>query len=183
MQVQYGRFTNALSAAILGKAKGVVQYLMEKGNAYVNVQFRIGSCIKYGSALALVASDEALSNELENLVYQTNAEVDARHLSGSSANLLIPNTNFRVTSGFPKTYSMTHESGMKLTTHFCENCGSLLYKVGDREEFKGAVIVLAGTLDDEEEFEKAKPEAEFFVKHRVGWWPELGDAMQLGEFS
>ncbi|KAB8228004.1 Mss4-like protein [Aspergillus alliaceus] len=103
--------------------------------------------------------------------------------SGSSANLLIPNTNFRVTSGFPKTYSMTHESGMKLTTHFCENCGSLLYKVGDREEFKGAVIVLAGTLDDEEEFEKAKPEAEFFVKHRVGWWPELGDAMQLGEFS
>ncbi|BAE61372.1 unnamed protein product [Aspergillus oryzae RIB40] len=78
---------------------------------------------------------------------------------------------------------MTHESGMNLTTRFCENCGSLLYKTGDREGFEGAVIVLAGTLDNTEDFEKAKPEAEFFVKHRVGWWPGLGFATQLKEFD
>ncbi|RAQ73517.1 hypothetical protein AFCA_008002 [Aspergillus flavus] len=103
--------------------------------------------------------------------------------SGSSANLLIPESHFRITSGSPKTYSMTHESGMNLTTRFCENCGSLLYKTGDREGFEGAVIVLAGTLDNTEDFEKAKPEAEFFVKHRVGWWPGLGFATQLKEFE
>ncbi|KAF7591894.1 hypothetical protein BBP40_000941 [Aspergillus hancockii] len=68
--------------------------------------------------------------------------------SGSSTNVLIPQDHFHITSGEPKTFSMTHESGMHLTTHFCGNCGNLLYKTADREEFKGAVIVLAGTLDD-----------------------------------
>ncbi|KAE8358396.1 Mss4-like protein, partial [Aspergillus caelatus] len=102
--------------------------------------------------------------------------------SGSSTNILIPGSHFRLTSGSPQTYSMTHESGMNLTTHFCENCGVFLYKTADSEEFKGGIIVLAGTLDDAEEFEKAKPEAEFFIKHRAGWWPGLGFATQLQEF-
>ncbi|KAE8155954.1 hypothetical protein BDV40DRAFT_282491 [Aspergillus tamarii] len=78
---------------------------------------------------------------------------------------------------------MTHETGMNLKTHFCENCGGLLYKTADRKEFEGAVIVLAGTLDDAEDFEKAKPEAEFFVKHRAGWWPNLSFATQLEDFD
>ncbi|KNG84756.1 hypothetical protein ANOM_006680 [Aspergillus nomiae NRRL 13137] len=103
--------------------------------------------------------------------------------SGSSANVLIPDNHFRITSGSPKTYSMIHESGMHLTTHFCENCGSLLYKTGDREEFKGSVIVLAGTLDRAEDFEKAKPDAELFAKHRVGWWPRLDFASQMNNFD
>ncbi|KAE8375405.1 Mss4-like protein [Aspergillus bertholletiae] len=103
--------------------------------------------------------------------------------SGSSANVLVSESHFRITSGAPKTFSMVHESGMNLTTHFCENCGTLLYKEGDLEEFKGSVIILAGTLDDAEDFEKAKPEAELFVKHRASWWPELRYAAQLKEFN
>ncbi|KAE8350465.1 DUF636 domain protein [Aspergillus coremiiformis] len=102
--------------------------------------------------------------------------------SGSSANLLIPTTHFRITSGAPKSYTSTHESGMKLTTHFCPTCGILLYKEADRKEFQSAVIVLAGTLDRAEDFEKAKPEAEFYVKDRASWWPGL-DVQQLREFS
>jgi hypothetical protein len=72
---------------------------------------------------------------------------------------------------------------MHLTTHFCENCGILLYKTADREEFQGGVIVLAGTLDDPLGLETAKPEAEFFVKHRAGWWPSLEGAKQCVGFT
>ncbi|GIJ85585.1 hypothetical protein Asppvi_004444 [Aspergillus pseudoviridinutans] len=103
--------------------------------------------------------------------------------SASSVNLLVPQDHFHLVKGTPKGYHQTHESGMHMTLHFCGNCGSLLYKTADRKEFEGGVIVLAGTLDDPRALDDAKPEAEFFVKHRASWWPALADAKQLQEFD
>ncbi|KAB8276382.1 ankyrin repeat-containing domain protein [Aspergillus minisclerotigenes] len=181
LQLQFGLFCTALVAALSVGSRDMVQFLVEEGNANINLQFTCGLKENVGSTLeyAMMYSRESKMGLLEYLFFFTSTILS----SGSSANLLIPESHFRITSGSPKTYSMTHESGMNLTTRFCENCGSLLYKTGDREGFEGAVIVLAGTLDNTEEFEKAKPEAEFFVKHRVGWWPGLGFATQLKEFD
>jgi hypothetical protein len=103
--------------------------------------------------------------------------------SGSSVNLLVPQDHFHLVKGTAKEHHETHESGMHLTLHFCGNCGCLLYKTADRKEFEDGVIVLAGTLDDPQALDDAKPEAEFFVKERPSWWPALDDAKQLQGFD
>ncbi|KAB8242510.1 ankyrin repeat-containing domain protein [Aspergillus flavus] len=173
-QLRFGHTNTALTTAVETGSRDIVQLLVEEGNANINLQSTCGGDRNFGSTLEYAIAYSSLIELFFKSVMLS---------SGSSANLLIPESHFRITSGSPKTYSMTHESGMNLTTRFCENCGSLLYKTGDREGFEGAVIVLAGTLDNTEDFEKAKPEAEFFVKHRVGWWPGLGFATQLKEFE
>lgn len=73
-----------------------------------------------------------------------------------------------------------HESGKKLTVYFCGDCGSTLYKT--HELFPGKVVVLAGTLDDAEGLEQAKPQVELFTKHRASWLPVLSWADQKDEF-
>jgi hypothetical protein len=84
-----------------------------------------------------------------------------------------------------KTYSMTHPSGMTLTFHFCDNCGTRLYKEGDAEAFKGIAIVQAGTLDGGDGgmgLEDVKLGAELYVKDRVGWLGEVKGTGQCQEF-
>ncbi|KAL2826413.1 DUF636 domain protein [Aspergillus cavernicola] len=105
--------------------------------------------------------------------------------SSSSVNLLVPTDHFRLTAGKPqlKEYHLTHESGMHMTTHFCGECGSLLYKTADKPEFAGDVIVLAGTVDDPQAWDEAKPDAEFFVGERASWWKGVGGARQLSGFT
>jgi hypothetical protein len=103
--------------------------------------------------------------------------------SGSSVNLLVPQDHFHLVKGAAKEHHETHESGMHLTLHFCGNCGCLLYKTADRKEFEDGVILLAGTLDDPQALDDAKPEAEFFVNERPSWWPALDDAKQLQGFD
>jgi hypothetical protein len=88
-----------------------------------------------------------------------------------------------VTSGTPKEFSKTHESGMELTVFFCDNCGSVIHKEGDTDAFRGLVIVQAGTLDDAEGLDMEKPGAELYVKHRASWLPEVAGAGQMQEFS
>ena len=97
----------------------------------------------------------------------------------NSVNLLLPEDKLRVTDGTAKEYSSLHESGVKLTVHFCANCGCTIYKT--HEKFPGMVIVLAGTLDDAG-VENTKPKSELYSKHRVGWLPTLNWAEQKVEF-
>lgn len=97
--------------------------------------------------------------------------------------MLVPKENFHVTAGSPKQYDATHESGMALSIHFCDTCGTPLYKTADRESFLGKVIVQAGTLDDASMLDHAKPGMELYVKHRVGWLSELGEVQQNQEFG
>ena len=97
-------------------------------------------------------------------------------------NLLVPEGEFRVTDGSPKDYTVTHESGMKLTVHFCDNCGGVIYKTADNDLFRGYAIVQAGTLDDQEGLEQAKPEMELYTKYRAPWLSNLDWAAQKQGF-
>lgn len=108
-----------------------------------------------------------------------------RKLSGSTytTNICIPEDSYRITSGTPKTYDWTHESGMKMEFSFCGDCGVTVSKTGDNDAFKGLIIVQAGTLDDEKGLERAAPATELYVKNRVSWIPELAGVGQMQEFS
>ena len=92
----------------------------------------------------------------------------------------MPEDKLHVTEGSTKSYTQTHESGEKLTVNFCDDCGCAIYKT--HESFPGNAIVLAGTLDEPEALEQAKPEAELFTKHRVQWLSSLEGAKQKMEF-
>ncbi|CAP98651.1 hypothetical protein E8E15_010521 [Penicillium rubens] len=98
----------------------------------------------------------------------------------NTLNLLVPEDRFRVTDGSPIKYTEMHESGMKLTVHFCSKCGCSIYKT--HEKFPGMVVILAGTLDGPDALEQSKPEAELYSQHRVGWLPNFDWAEQREEF-
>ncbi|KAH5578449.1 hypothetical protein HBI24_162690 [Parastagonospora nodorum] len=69
-----------------------------------------------------------------------------------------------------KTYSTKHsvQSGKTMTNYFCQTCGTLMYRVGER--FPGWRILRLGTLDDLDLVEGVmKPRFEQFVKSRAGW--------------
>jgi hypothetical protein len=71
---------------------------------------------------------------------------------------------------------------MNLTYCFCGTCGCLLTKTADADAFKGVVLVVAGSLDDEGGVAAAEPGAEFYVKNRAPWLPELNGKQQAKEF-
>lgn len=95
-------------------------------------------------------------------------------------NLLLPDDQFRVIHGSATQFTEIHESGMKLTVNFCNKCGSTIYKT--HEKFPGMVVILAGTLDEPDALEQAKPEAELYYQYRVKWLPEFGWAEKKMEF-
>ncbi|KAJ9605638.1 hypothetical protein H2200_009487 [Cladophialophora chaetospira] len=111
--------------------------------------------------------------------------VTCRHVSGSvfTTNIVVPEGNFKVTSGKPKTYATTQDSGMTLTYSFCENCGCVINKIGDAEAFRGVTLIVAGSLDDESGVGDAEPGVEFYVSKRASWLPELVGKGQMKEFS
>lgn len=108
--------------------------------------------------------------------------LSCRKISGStnSLNLLLPEDKFNVIAGSAKSYTSTHESGKKLTVYFCGDCGSAIYKT--HELFPGMVVILAGTLDDPQGVEQAKPVVELYSKHRVSWLPGFSWTEQKDEF-
>ncbi|KAJ5466684.1 hypothetical protein N7539_009413 [Penicillium diatomitis] len=100
--------------------------------------------------------------------------------STNTFNLLLPHDKLTITSGTPKQYTETHESGENLTVFFCGDCGSAVYKTHGL--FPEKVVLLAGTLDDADGLEQAKPQVELFVKHRPSWLNGLDWADQKMEF-
>ncbi|KAL1725144.1 Mss4-like protein [Schizophyllum commune] len=65
--------------------------------------------------------------------------------------------------------SKTIGSGHTMTNHFCSNCGTLMYRVG--EGFPGMSILRIGTVDDFSLHEtKLRPRREQYVKDRVDWF-------------
>jgi hypothetical protein len=87
----------------------------------------------------------------------------------------VPEDGFKLTSGTPKTISKTADGGNKITSHFCGDCGSTLYR--DGASFPGLKIVKAGTVDGDV-LTEAKPGVELFASHRIGWVPEMDGAAQ-----
>lgn len=103
--------------------------------------------------------------------------LDCRKISGSthSVNFLVPEADF-VVSGNLKSISKTADSGNPITSYFCPDCGSTLYREGP--SFAGVKIIKAGVLDGDV-LEKGKPEGELFPKHRVPWQPQMEGAAQM----
>jgi hypothetical protein len=78
-----------------------------------------------------------------------------------------------------KTFSQaeTIGSGKTMTNYFCSNCGSLMYRVGER--FPGYSILRLGTVDDFSLHEtKLKPQIEQYVGSRVSWFTGVDGAIK-----
>ena len=92
--------------------------------------------------------------------------------SGStySTNLAVAEEDFKV-SGSPKSISKKADGGNTITSYFCGDCGSTLFRAGDT--FKGMRIVKAGVMDDYSALNEAQPGVELFTEHRVKWVPQV----------
>lgn len=109
--------------------------------------------------------------------------LDCRKISGStySTNMIIKEDDFKVLSGNPKPISKTANSGNTITSYFCGDCGSTMWR--DGPGFRGLKVIKAGTLDDVDALAKAKPTAELFTLTRVDWVNEIPGAAQKQTMS
>ncbi|KAM3079049.1 hypothetical protein ACMFMF_003978 [Clarireedia jacksonii] len=80
-------------------------------------------------------------------------------------------------AGKPKTISKKADSGNEITSHFCGDCGTTIYRTGD--SFPGKVVLKAGVLDDANWPNEHVPKGELFVSERVKWMPAISDADQM----
>lgn len=79
--------------------------------------------------------------------------------------------------------STTIRSGGLMTNYFCGQCGTLMYRVG--EKFPGVSILRTGTVDDFSLAEtKLRPQVEQFIENRAAWQrPIEGVPQVVGMFS
>lgn len=76
---------------------------------------------------------------------------------------------FSVIQGMPKAFPKTADSGKTITSYFCGDCGSTLWR--ETETYGDTKIIKAGTLDGE--MDGVKPAVELFTKNRVSWVPAV----------
>ncbi|KAI0407291.1 carbohydrate-binding module family 43 protein [Xylaria palmicola] len=109
--------------------------------------------------------------------------LDCRRISGStySTNLIVAGPNFKLLSGAPKAIPKVSDSGREIVSHFCGDCGSTLWR--DGASFGDGKVIKAGTLDDLDALEKAKPAVELFARHRPSWVPELSSIIGAAALS
>jgi hypothetical protein len=99
--------------------------------------------------------------------------LDDRKITGSlfgSANLMVMVDGLKTTKGVLKTYSKVAESGNTVTSYFCENCGSTLYRTSTG--YPGVVMIKAGCVDDLNAAD-AKPVLELFGRSHIEWIPYI----------
>ncbi|KAF4978214.1 hypothetical protein FZEAL_5375 [Fusarium zealandicum] len=106
-----------------------------------------------------------------------------RKVSGgaNTVNFAVPEGNFTLESGQPKTYAADHEWGMVLTLFFCSECGNTLWKESTAPHFKGLKLVQAGTLTDAKKI-CGPVQAEFYAPERADWLSPLANAAQKDDF-
>ncbi|KAI4719945.1 hypothetical protein E4T48_03804 [Aureobasidium sp. EXF-10727] len=109
---------------------------------------------------------------------------DCRKISGSaySTNIVIPSASFSLLSGQPKKYSAKADSGRTVTTVFCGECGSSLWREGDMSTAEGILVVRVGVLDGEGVVDEARPKAELYVCGRAQWVEGVEGTEQLEKF-
>ena len=84
-----------------------------------------------------------------------------------------------MTAGTPRTVSKTAETtGNTVTSHFCGDCGSTLFRTGPTFG-DGVTVLKVGVMDDPSALDDARPAVELFVGNRVAWVPELSDTLKL----
>jgi len=107
---------------------------------------------------------------------------DCRKISGGnySNNIVVPVTNFKILSGTPKEISKIADSGKEITSSFCGDCGTTLWRHGDAFGGRdGMRLIKAGILDDLNVINSIKPGAELFSPERVSWVPAVDGAGQM----
>jgi hypothetical protein len=94
--------------------------------------------------------------------------LDCRKTTGSvfSTNVLVEGDGFSLTKGKPKEFKTTARSGKTITSFFCGDCGTTIWR--ETETYGTNKIIKAGTLDGDS-LEDAKPLAELFVGNRPSW--------------
>ena len=93
--------------------------------------------------------------------------LDCKKASGGEAAVFfgVPEDDFTLTSGTPKAFHYTAESGKGLDRNFCPECGARVFS-SNLESFPGLVFVTLGSLDDRSGI---APGLEMFVKRRLDW--------------
>lgn len=77
----------------------------------------------------------------------------------------VPETDFTLTSGEPKAFRYTADSGYTLDRNFCPECGARLFTT-HLGGFPGMVFVQLGSLDNPDGI---VPKLEIFTKRRLKW--------------
>ena len=95
--------------------------------------------------------------------------------------MVIKEDGFKVLSGNAKTIPKTGDSGNTITSHFCGDCGSTMWR--DGLGFPGLKIIKMGTLDDVDALAKANPTVELYAPRRVDWVTEIPGAAQKQTIS
>jgi hypothetical protein len=106
-----------------------------------------------------------------------------RRLTGTTYTtcILVPRSALRIISGTPRRNHFTQESGLKVETSFCGDCGGMLGKTTDDPAFADVFILFAGLLD--EDISNFNPDTELWVKYRASWITPIQSAAQAQEFS
>ena len=81
----------------------------------------------------------------------------------------VPEDDFTLISGQPKSFHYIAQSGKGLDRNFCPNCGARLF-TSNLESFPGTVFVTIGSLDQPDGIE---PKLEMFTKRRLKWMKAL----------
>jgi hypothetical protein len=102
---------------------------------------------------------------------------DCQKITGStySTNIVVPGENFKV-EGNSKEILKIVDSGNKITSYFCGDCGFTLYR--DGPTFGPNKVVKVGVMDDPNALNDAKPAVELYAGERVSWVPEHPGAGQ-----
>ncbi|KPI34467.1 uncharacterized protein AB675_4057 [Cyphellophora attinorum] len=104
---------------------------------------------------------------------------DCRKISGGlySHNIVVPVSAFNITSGKStlKEISKTADSGKSITSAFCTDCGTTVFRYGDSFGGPdGMRIIKAGVLDDVDVLNNTKPGAELYASERISWVQKVG---------
>ena len=77
----------------------------------------------------------------------------------------VPESDFTVTSGTPKPFHYTAQSGKGLDRNFCPDCGSRVFS-SNLDSFPNTVFPQIGCLDNPQGIE---PVVEMFTRRRLRW--------------
>ena len=78
---------------------------------------------------------------------RSHTRADGRQITGStySTNVVVPGEGFAVTAGTPKLFAKKGDSGAEVVSHFCDTCGTTLFR--DGASFGESKVVKAGVLE------------------------------------
>lgn len=110
--------------------------------------------------------------------------MDERKLTGAAfaLNILYSDETLKIEKGSLKSYEVTAGSGNTIVSHFCDDCGSLLYRVS--KGYPGTMVIKAGCIDGEDAAMTYVPDIELFTRSRVPWVPAVEGAKQeIGDFT